>query len=51
LKVSADSDDEAVEKLMKEGEEHIKNVHPEMKTDASDMKKEVEANMKKEGGW
>jgi predicted small metal-binding protein len=47
IKMEANNDDEAVEKIMKVGAAHIKEAHSDMKISAAQMRSMVRANMKK----
>lgn len=47
IAVDASNDDEAVEKLMKVGEAHLKEAHADVKVSAEQMKGMVRASMKK----
>ena len=47
IKVEANNDDEAVEKIMKAGAAHIKEAHSDMKISETEMRSMVRSNMKK----
>lgn len=47
IEVDADSDQEAIDKIMVAGKEHGDEAHPDMKTDPEEMKKMVEEQMQK----
>ena len=47
IKVEANNDDEAVEKIMKAGAAHIKEAHSDMKISEAEMRSMVRSNMKK----
>jgi predicted small metal-binding protein len=48
IKVDAQSDDEAIKKIMEKGKEHAKEAHPDMPPMTEDQMKEmVRANMQR----
>ena len=49
IKVEANNDDEAVEKIMQAGAAHVKEAHSDMKISEEQMRSMVRSNMKKGG--
>ena len=49
IKVEANNDDEAVEKIMRAGAAHVKEAHSDMKISEEQMRSMVRSNMKKSG--
>jgi predicted small metal-binding protein len=47
IKVEANNDDEAVEKIMQAGAVHIKEAHSDVKMSEAQMRSMVRSNMKK----
>ncbi len=48
IKVDAQSDDEAIKKIMEEGKDHVKKAHPDMPPMTEDQMKEmVRTNMRR----